>query len=62
MYDVGEPTTARLKSAKSGSGSRFVATKGFFGYGVEWHEKNGEGHLSYKTEDGDEISMVCSSK
>ncbi|MDO4434821.1 MAG: MliC family protein [Cardiobacteriaceae bacterium] len=61
-YDVGEPQTARLKPAKSGSGSRFVTSKGFFGYGAEWHEKKGQGYLSYKDEDGDEISMVCTSK
>lgn len=51
-YDVGAPKTVRLKPAKTASGERYSAKKGFFGWGADWHEKNGQALLKYNTEDG----------
>lgn len=57
-YDVGAPKTVRLKHAKAASGALYRAKKGFFGWGAQWHEKNGEANLRYNTEDG-MVEVIC---
>lgn len=50
---------AVLTSAVSGSGERYVGTRGLFGKGAEWHVKANEGILSFVDPYGNRVETIC---
>lgn len=50
---------AVMNQAVSGSGERFVATQGLYGYGGEWHQSGDEAHFSYKGVHGKHGETSC---
>lgn len=50
---------AVMTQAVSGSGERFVATQGLYGYGGEWHQSGDEAHFSYKGVHGNHGETSC---
>ena len=50
---------AALVRAVSGSGERYVATRGLFGRGAEWHQKGGEAFFSFTDAGGRKVETPC---
>lgn len=50
---------ALLTSAVSGSGARYVGTRGLFGTGAEWHVKGKTGVLNFADPYGNRVETVC---
>lgn len=50
---------ATLTQAPSGSGERYTATQGLYGYGGEWHQKGNQAHFSYKGVHGANGATTC---
>lgn len=51
--------SATLTQAPSGSGERYTATQGLYGYGGEWHQKGNQAHFSYKGVHGANGATTC---
>lgn len=50
---------ALLKQAVSGSGERYVANRGLFGRGAEWHQKGNEAFFSFVDPYGNAVNTSC---
>ena len=53
---------AVLSSAVSGSGERYVANRGLFGKGAEWHQKGGEAFFSFVDPYGNKVDTSCNQR
>lgn len=53
---------ATLNRDVSASGERYTTQTGLFGYGGEWHEKNGEAIFSFKNMNGIHVDVVCNAE
>lgn len=61
QYDVTPPKRVELRLAPSGSGERYVADSGFFGFGAEWQQKGNMAHIRFNTDEG-LLAMNCQSQ
>lgn len=59
IYLTTQKYTATMALAPAGSGERYVATQGLFGYGGEWHQKGNEAVFSYKGVHGANGQTSC---
>lgn len=53
--------SAVLQNATTASGERYVATKGLYGRGAEWHQKGSEGILNFIDPYGNAVETNCRS-
>ncbi len=53
---------ATLSSAVAGSGERYVANKGLFGKGAEWHQKGSEAFFGFTDPYGNKVETSCSAR